>query len=75
MENKYVILAGRLSGPRGPVCAQGLPRCLGQRPGQKLSRGCSVHSTGGRSILVSTRCRTWGCPGKGCADSAPCDTA
>lgn len=24
MENKYVILRGRLSGPQGPVCAQGL---------------------------------------------------
>lgn len=31
MENKYVILAGQLSGPWGPVCAQGLPRCLKTR--------------------------------------------
>lgn len=62
MENKYMILAGRLSGPRGPVCAQGLPRCLGQRPGQKLSWGCSVHSTGGEEYTGKYQVQDPGVP-------------
>lgn len=74
-KNKYVILPGELSEPQDLVCAQGLPRCLGRRPGQQLSGGALSAQHWGRGCTDEYRSRTRGCPGQGCADPASCGTA
>lgn len=65
MENKYVILLGWLSLCSGTTLVLGMETWA-------VAEGAGVLSAQhwGRGVLVSTRSRTWGCPGQGCADSA-----